>query len=80
MEQTLDEYLAFAKGLAEEAPEQVDLAALAQAIVADASRGGDDIALTCSGETSAPGRAQALKRCLANLIDNAARSWRNGAR
>src|SRR5690606_10339471 len=34
MEETLDEYLAFARGLAEEAPEQVNLASIAQEIAA----------------------------------------------
>jgi len=73
MEQTLDEYLAFAKGLTEEAPERVDLAQLAQEIVADTLRAmGGDLAVDVSGDTATPGRARALKRCLANLIDNAA--------
>jgi len=73
MEETLDEYLAFAKGLSEEAPEQVDLGALAQEIVADTVRTiGGDIAVEISGAPATPGRYRALKRCLANLIDNAA--------
>ncbi len=73
MEETLDEYLTFAKGLAEEAPNSVDIGALAQELVADASRtGGADIAIEISGDPAAPARARALKRCLANLIDNAA--------
>ena len=73
MEETLDEYLAFAKGLSEEAPEQVDLGLLAQDIVADTVRNvGGDIAVDVSGQPATSGRARALKRCLANLIDNAA--------
>lgn len=72
MEETLDEYLTFAKGLTDEAPEEVDLAQLAQELVDDATRGGADVALETAGEASTPGRARALKRCLANLIDNAA--------
>jgi two-component system osmolarity sensor histidine kinase EnvZ len=40
-------------------------------LVADARRSGGDITLACAGETATPGRARALKRCLANLIDNA---------
>lgn len=71
MAETLDEYLAFAKGLAEEAPEQVDIGKLAHDIVADAARSGADVAVEASGTGEAPGRARALKRCLANLIDNA---------
>ncbi|MBL8545773.1 MAG: ATP-binding protein [Hyphomonadaceae bacterium] len=73
MEQTLDEYLAFAKGQADEAPELVDVPALVREVVADTVRGGGDVAV--EGQMDAaptPGRARALKRCLANLIDNAA--------
>lgn len=72
MEETLDEYLAFAKGLAEEAPEQVDLAAIAEDIAAATRRHGADVVLNSEGDVKATGRARALKRCLANLIDNAA--------
>ncbi|MDZ4692840.1 ATP-binding protein [Terricaulis sp.] len=73
MEETLDEYLTFAKGLAEEAPESVDLAAMAREVAADASRaGGAEISVETSGEAATPGRGRALKRLLANLIDNAA--------
>jgi two-component system osmolarity sensor histidine kinase EnvZ len=73
MEETLDEYLAFAKGLSEEAPETVDIGVLAGDIVADALRNdGGDIAVEISGDVATPGRYRALKRCLANLIDNAA--------
>jgi len=72
MEATLDEYLAFAQGLAEEAPAQVDLGPLAQAIVAEATRNrGGDVDVEITGDTATAGRERALKRCLANLIDNA---------
>jgi two-component system osmolarity sensor histidine kinase EnvZ len=72
MEQTLDEYLTFAKGLAEEAPEQVNLATIANEIAIDARRSGADVTIETSGAVETAGRARALKRCLANLIDNAA--------
>jgi two-component system, OmpR family, osmolarity sensor histidine kinase EnvZ len=71
MEETLEEYLAFAKGLTEEAPEHVDVARLAEDASADAARGGADIAVEQTGDVSTPGRARALKRALVNLIDNA---------
>jgi two-component system osmolarity sensor histidine kinase EnvZ len=71
MEQTLEEYLTFAKGLGEETPELVDVAALASEVVDDARRGGGDVGVETSGVVSAPARGRALKRCLANLIDNA---------
>lgn len=72
MEETLDEYLAFAKGASEEAPATVDLGALADQVAAECARTGVDIAVERSGEVQTPGRARALKRCLSNLIDNAA--------
>ena len=71
MAETLDEYLAFAKGLAEEAPEQVDLADIARTIAADLARGGVEVRIEEAGPATTAGRARALKRCLANLMDNA---------
>ncbi len=73
MEETLDEYLTFAKGLADETPELVNINKVVDEVVAVTARGGLDVAVEGGGETiSTPGRARALKRCLANLIDNAA--------
>ncbi|MGE0740643.1 MAG: ATP-binding protein [Hyphomonadaceae bacterium] len=72
MEETLEEYLAFAKGLTEEAPEQVNVADLAHEVAADTVRGGADVAVEGDDDVATAGRARALKRCLANLIDNAA--------
>lgn len=73
MEQTLDEYLAFAKGISDESPELVDITKAVAEVVSDAARNGADVA-TEGDQTSVstPGRARALKRCLTNLIDNAA--------
>jgi len=71
MEETLDEYLAFAKGLAEETPAEVDLKEITQDLASDARRGGADVVVETDASVVTPGRARALKRCLANLIDNA---------
>ena len=71
MEETLDEYLAFAKGIAEETPSEVDLRTLAEELAADAQRTGGDVTIEAQAPALIPGRARALKRCLANLIDNA---------
>lgn len=71
MEETLDEYLAFAKGLTDETPELVDVAKLVGEIVADSARSGADVAVDAASAASTQGRARALKRCLANLIENA---------
>ena len=72
MEQTLDEYLTFAKGLGEEAPQTIDVAAIASEVVDNVARAGVDITLEQNGGATTPARARAIKRCLANLIDNAA--------
>jgi len=72
MEGTLDEYLAFAKGLVDEKPEEVDLSALVAELVADAERTGAVIDIQGEDGIVATGRARALKRCLSNLLDNAA--------
>jgi len=72
MEETLEEYLTFAKGLGEEAPTLIDVAAIATEVAGDTMRSGGDVTVEQSGEVSAPARGRAIKRCLANLIDNAA--------
>jgi two-component system osmolarity sensor histidine kinase EnvZ len=74
MEETLEEYLAFAKGLGEESFVQVDVAQLTREVVGETARagGGAAISVDAEGEVAAPGRARALKRALANLVDNAA--------
>lgn len=72
MEETLEEYLAFAKGLGEEAPALVDVASIASEVTASVARNdSSDIAVEQAGDVNTPARARALKRCLANLIDNA---------
>jgi two-component system, OmpR family, osmolarity sensor histidine kinase EnvZ len=71
MEETLEEYLTFAKGLGEEAPELVNVAAIAEEVARNSARAGGDVAVEASGDTQTPARARGIKRCLANLIDNA---------
>jgi two-component system osmolarity sensor histidine kinase EnvZ len=71
----LDEYLAFARGQGEGEPVEADIASIARQAMEAAARGGADIALDVaaeSGALSAPVRALALRRCIANLLDNAA--------
>jgi two-component system osmolarity sensor histidine kinase EnvZ len=72
MEETLEEYLAFAKGLGDESPVLVDLGEVASDVVGNSTRSGADIAVETAGDVATPARARALARCLANLIDNAA--------
>ncbi|MDZ4775977.1 MAG: ATP-binding protein [Alphaproteobacteria bacterium] len=72
MEATLDEYLTFAQGQWSEAPEAVDLGAIVTDVVAAAVRAGGDVTVVREGDLSASARAGAIKRALANLVDNAA--------
>lgn len=72
MEATLDEYLAFAQGQWSEAPEAVDLGPVVTDVVASAVRAGGDVTMVREGDLSASVRAGAVKRALANLVDNAA--------
>jgi two-component system, OmpR family, osmolarity sensor histidine kinase EnvZ len=73
MESTIDDYLAFVRGEWTETPAPVDLAAMVRDTAQAAERGGAKIEVNVSAQDGLilPGRSSALKRCLANLIDNA---------
>lgn len=71
MEETLDEYLAFARGALAEEPVRVDLGALAQKVADGAARQGLSVTVTAEGDLFAPARPGAVKRALSNLVDNA---------
>jgi two-component system, OmpR family, osmolarity sensor histidine kinase EnvZ len=76
MEHMLDAFLDFARGEGGELAEPADPAELAEEVAADARRKGVEITLYSRVET--PGeplvemRRRGLKRCLTNLVDNAA--------
>ena len=76
MEHMLDAFLNFARGEGGEIAEFTDPAELAGEIAADARRKGIELALFSQIETPADPavdvRRLALKRCLTNLVDNAA--------
>jgi two-component system osmolarity sensor histidine kinase EnvZ len=71
METTLEEYLAFARGQWAEEPSRTDLAALAREAAQAASRSGAKVSFEANGDLTLDVRARAVKRALANLIDNA---------
>ena len=73
MERMIEGYLAFARGEGTEASRPADLAALVEDAVARARRDGGRIEVACEGDLSLPLKAQAMSRCLANLIGNAVR-------
>jgi two-component system osmolarity sensor histidine kinase EnvZ len=77
MERMIGAYLAFARGEGAEQAEPVDLSALLEDVAARARRGGADIALDVPAELTLPLRADAARRAITNLVDNARRHARH---
>ncbi len=74
MQRLVDEFLAFARGDAQEEPSLVDPALLLAEIMAKTQRGGQDVSMgACSGQGQMRLRPQAVTRALDNLIGNALR-------
>ena len=73
MERMLEGYLAFARGEGTEKPLPTDLNGLLDEVVTRARRNGNGIDLHCEGSITVPLRPNAFRRCLTNLIENAAR-------
>ena len=73
MSRMLEAYLAFARGDAGEQAVETDMGAMLAALKADAERDGHATAVTVSGDPIAIVRPDAFKRCLGNLVSNAAR-------
>ena len=76
MERLIDAYLAFARGEGVEQAEETDLAALLEEIVAAAVRSGTVVELAAEPGLRVKLRADAFRRALTNLIDNARRHAR----
>jgi two-component system osmolarity sensor histidine kinase EnvZ len=73
MGRMLEGYLAFARGDAGENSAPTDMAAFLDELKADAERHGHRASVTFHGEPMVTVRPAAFKRCLANLVSNAAR-------
>ncbi|MEZ5785083.1 MAG: ATP-binding protein [Xanthobacteraceae bacterium] len=73
MERMVEAYLAFARGDSGEQAEPTDMAAFLDELKADAERHGHQTEVTFSGHPVVTVRPHAFKRCLANLVSNAAR-------
>jgi two-component system, OmpR family, osmolarity sensor histidine kinase EnvZ len=73
MSRMLEAYLAFARGDAGERSEPIDMAAFLDELKTDAERRGRSAAVQFHGYPVATVRPHAFKRCLANLVSNAAR-------
>lgn len=72
MEHMLEEYLAFAKGQGGEAVTDTDVHELLSEIAAGIHRTGEDrVSIKADGDLVVPLRRNAIKRCIANLIENA---------
>ena len=74
MQRLVDEFLAFARGDAQEEPSMVDPTHLVAEVLAKTQRGGQEVALgACEGQGQVRIRPQAVTRALDNLLSNALR-------
>ncbi len=73
MSRMLEAYMAFARGDSAEASEPTDMAAFLDELKLDAERQGDKATVVFHGSPVVTVRPAAFKRCLANLVSNAAR-------
>jgi two-component system osmolarity sensor histidine kinase EnvZ len=73
MGRMLEAYLAFARGDSGEQSAPTDMAALLDELKADAERNGHTTSVAFHGHAIVTVRPAAFKRCLANLVSNAAR-------
>jgi two-component system osmolarity sensor histidine kinase EnvZ len=69
----LEAYLAFARGDMGEQPAPTDIGALLDELRADSERHGHKASVTFHGQPEVTVRPAAFKRCIANLVGNAAR-------
>ncbi|MCI4680319.1 two-component sensor histidine kinase [Rhodoblastus acidophilus] len=73
MQRMLEAYLAFARGDIGEGAAPTDIPAMLETLRQEGERLGHDTEVLYSGEPVATVRPDAFKRCLANLLNNAAR-------
>ncbi|WP_417686455.1 ATP-binding protein [Roseibium sp.] len=73
MTNMLEDYLAFARGDGDEDVKITDMALMLEELEEEAEISGTDITATFAGEPDIPLRRLAMKRCLANLVTNAAK-------
>ena len=73
MARMLEAYLAFARGDSAEPSAPTDMAGFLEELKLDAERQGDQATVVYHGEPVVTVRPAAFKRCLANLVSNAAR-------
>lgn len=71
MERMVAAYLAFARGEVAEQPRPTDLAEIVRDVAQKARRDGAEVAVEAPSALVLPLRGDALRRCMANLLDNA---------
>jgi two-component system osmolarity sensor histidine kinase EnvZ len=71
MERMVAAYLVFARGEGGEQPRPADLVEIVRDVAQKARRDGAEVAVEAPGTLVLPLRRDALRRCLANLLDNA---------
>jgi two-component system osmolarity sensor histidine kinase EnvZ len=72
MERMVEGYLAFARGEGSEAVTRTNLRDLLEDVVAAARRAGNLVDFTADGDLTVSVRKEGLRRCIANLVSNAA--------
>jgi len=77
MERMIEGYLAFARGEGTEQAQPTDLAALLAEMAEKARAAGAQVSLQAPASLVLPLRADAMRRCLGNLLDNARRHARH---
>ncbi len=73
MERMISGYLAFARGEGTEQAEPVNLSAVLEEVAAGARRSGAEVAVDAPPALTLPLRANAVRRAITNLVDNARR-------
>jgi len=73
MEKMVEAYLAFARGESAEAPEETDLSALIEEVASGFRHDGTELDLDVAKGMVVPLRQASFKRCLMNILANAAR-------
>jgi two-component system, OmpR family, osmolarity sensor histidine kinase EnvZ len=79
MDRMIGGYIAFARGVGEEKAEPTELAPLLDEVARRARRAGADVTVDCPEEIGLMLRAEAFRRAVTNLVDNARRHARHVA-
>jgi len=76
MERMVEGYLAFARGEGSEPLSRVNLREIVEDVGSAARRQGTEVDMVAEGALTLPVRKEAMRRCIANLVSNAARYGR----